>query len=695
MGSRLISTAPFVAKEQTIALPSLLAGPIIRRTDPSRICVWLATSHEARTAAHVTHLSRGDVLGTGSGESVRLGTNLFVHLIQVTPQKNVFPTDELLAYDVEIEVDGSRRNLDDLGLLQGPNRIAYPGFEQPTFFIRAATPTFNLLHGSCRLLHGKGEDALKAADQLLARSAHDVSARPTMLVLTGDQVYADEVAGPLIAYLRRLATELMGPGDETSVPGVPQLSKLGVYMRAATATEKLKLTSGHAENHLMSFGEWAAMYLLSWSEANWPAKFPQAEEVVGDDFGSPATVLKTRAKYNSEERHLERARAALPSVRRVLANIPTYMIFDDHDATDDWNITRDWRNAVYESPAGRRAIANALASYWAFQGWGNNPDEYSREFKQMIATHADAGEDSHSDSELWRFDRWSYFIPAQVPVVVIDTRTQRTFDSREGGARLIGANERRRVVNIAREAGHRHGDPLILVTAVPLFGLELQERRQKFLVGKLGPYEIDFEAWHSNLQGFVDFLHLLIDDLGLRTCLILSGDVHYGLNARVRFCIGDKELTILQLVSSSFKHSGALSKSALNLLGRLVTKKHERVGWDRPPEVVNSNGIKERFLSKATNTDEWNDDAPVFLGPKRAEALGIADPPDYLECRIYIRPEGSGASMLVGENNVGLVTVGQEEITHRLMALGGKGTTEHVARVAATNGLAELSPQEW
>jgi hypothetical protein len=110
---------------------------------------------------------------------------------------------------------------------------------------------------------------------------------------------------------------------------------------------------------------------------------------------------------------------------------------------------------------------------------------------------------------------------------------------------------------------------------------------------------------------------------------------------------------------------------------------------------VNSNGIKERFLSKATNTDEWNDDAPVFLGPKRAEALGIADPPDYLECRIYIRPEGSGASMLVGENNVGLVTVGQEEITHRLMALGGNGTTEHVARVAATNGLAELSPQEW
>jgi hypothetical protein len=127
----------------------------------------------------------------------------------------------------------------------------------------------------------------------------------------------------------------------------------------------------------------------------------------------------------------------------------------------------------------------------------------------------------------------------------------------------------------------------------------------------------------------------------------------------------------------------------------LVTKKHERVGWDRPPEVENSNGIKESILSKATNTDEWNDDAPVFLGPKRAEALGIAQPPDYLECRVYVRPEGAGASMLVGENNVGLVTIEKEEISHRLLALSGKGTTEHIARIAATNGLSELSPQEW
>jgi len=60
-------------------------------------------------------------------------------------------------------------------------------------------------------------------------------------------------------------------------------------------------------------------------------------------------------------------------VRRALANVPTYMIFDDHDVTDDWNLTARWRDRVRASPAGRRIVANALAAYWAFQGWGNDP----------------------------------------------------------------------------------------------------------------------------------------------------------------------------------------------------------------------------------------------------------------------------------------------------------------------------------
>ena len=47
---------------------------------------------------------------------------------------------------------------------------------------------------------------------------------------------------------------------------------------------------------------------------------------------------------------------SLPRVRRALANVPTYMVFDDHDVTDDWNLGRAWRDRVFTSPLGRRII---------------------------------------------------------------------------------------------------------------------------------------------------------------------------------------------------------------------------------------------------------------------------------------------------------------------------------------------------
>ena len=63
----------------------------------------------------------------------------------------------------------------------------------------------------------------------------------------------------------------------------------------------------------------------------------------------------------------------LPRVRRALANVPTYMVFDDHDVTDDWNIVRAWRDQVHTTPLGRRIITDALVAYAVFQDWGNDP----------------------------------------------------------------------------------------------------------------------------------------------------------------------------------------------------------------------------------------------------------------------------------------------------------------------------------
>jgi hypothetical protein len=67
---------------------------------------------------------------------------------------------------------------------------------------------------------------------------------------------------------------------------------------------------------------------------------------------------------------------SVQACRRVMANCSTYMLFYNHDVTDDWN-DKIWENKTKSNKMSRRIIANTLAAYWCFQGWGN--DRFSAE----------------------------------------------------------------------------------------------------------------------------------------------------------------------------------------------------------------------------------------------------------------------------------------------------------------------------
>ena len=665
----------------TVQLREVLAGPVLRRAEPERVCVWLATSAERRVRADVFAVGPSGLerLGGAEAQRVRLGPNLYVHLATAVPDGGRFPTDRLLAYDLEVSGggDGSPRRLGDLGLLSGRRDITYAGLPLPTFFLRGdEAPVLHLLHGSCRLLHGKGEDALPIADDLLARTALDLDERPSALFLTGDQIYGDDVAGPMIGHLTSLGSALFGADDADSVPGVPSLPSIAVYGRQDVAQEKARFTSDKATNHLFSLGEYAAAYLVSWDEHNWPDTFVPAEEAVPDDQAEGRELARLRRRYRREAGCLEVARRALPAVRRVLANVPVYMAFDDHDVTDDWNITAEWRRRVEDSPTGRRVVANALAAYWAFQGWGNEPANFDDDFSRAVAGGIEAGSrrEASFDDAVLSFDRWSYVAATSPPTVVLDTRTQRSYDSDLGAARLLGPGELGRMTTLFEEAGATPPGPVILVSPVPVFGLELQERRQKFLEGKLGPYEIDFEEWHSNLHGLVDLMRCLVERLGITSCTVLSGDVHYGLSVEATFCVDGSELRVAQLVSSSFKHSGALAKRGLHALGRIVRRRHHRVGWDHAPRLDGPSNRARRVLQRPVNTDEWGD-APVFLSPRLARWLQVADAPRYEEIRRYAPPEERPSMLVVGEANVGLVSLHHDRVVHRLLGRPDPGQT--------------------
>ena len=126
-----------IEKGTLSGLPLLLAGPILRRVEPNQVCIWIACSKNVSVQAEIfrvrvnslekidkTHNDNDDQssivdpIGYGSTKSIRLGENLFIALVVARPlqpnieynnnsphDKMTFPTDELLAYDVEITYD--------------------------------------------------------------------------------------------------------------------------------------------------------------------------------------------------------------------------------------------------------------------------------------------------------------------------------------------------------------------------------------------------------------------------------------------------------------------------------------------------------------------------------------------------------------------------------------------------------------
>src|SRR5690348_3664 len=290
----------------------LLAGPILRRAEPERVCVWICTLGPVRPELLVYRACGGpdEVLGSGTAESVRLGERLYVHLLTGTPRAGRFPAGELLTYDVELDTGGTMLHLADLGLSAGVGALGYAGFRLPSFFLQAADAPLHVLHGSCRKLHSKGEDAFWCADELLASTAGDITRRPSALILTGDQIYGDDVAPGLAGYLNRLGSYLTGRQEQ--IPGVPPLGTLADGGRGRWIRDQACFTSPHAANHVMAFGEYAALYLMAFSDTTWPA------DLAG--LASHARRVAVSAGRPESAEALARARAALPAVRRVLAN---------------------------------------------------------------------------------------------------------------------------------------------------------------------------------------------------------------------------------------------------------------------------------------------------------------------------------------------------------------------------------------
>lgn len=650
-----------------------------------RACIWIACSKAAAISAKVYRLSDlknpgARPLGSGAAKTVRVGENLFVSLAVATPAGHDFPTDELLAYDLEIIEGGGRSSrLSDFGLADGKNSLAYPQSEGsenaalPTFFIRGKNSQLNVLHGSCRKLHGQGPDCLSVADDLVAASFADLGRRPSALYLTGDQVYADDVAGPLIHHLTRFGALLLGREEQIDGLG-KKLTEIRIGERQKLIRQYARFTSGSAANHLMSLGEFVAMYLVAWNVENWPAKFPDAGEDISREEGQAK-------KYACEMEQLENTRRALPSVGRALANIPTYMIIDDHEITDDWNITQEWHNNVESSRCGRQIIASGLAAYWAFQAWGNDPELFGTD--HALAANADAiskylnrslPSNGETSAELEAFQdhflnigSWTFGCPSTggaLATVFLDSRMQREYDSFNGPPILVNDKGLQLLLHAAARAGHRKGDPLVIVTPTPVFGFDLVEKIQNLLGRVTGVYEIDLETWSANRRGFSSLLIFILENLQPSHCIFLAGDVHYGFTATGSFSLvgkqgGPKEpaasMGVTQLNSSALKTTSLGKEVALGAaLGPVRQLLYAK------PSVIRGLWVDGKADARVQSVPEW------VAKKSMVNLSGSAVP-----------------RLIVADNNIGFVTIDADrgEISHSLLTLQGDGVQSSMAVV--------------
>ena len=189
------------------------------------------------------------------------------------------------------------------------------------------------------------------------------------------------------------------------------------------------MTTVDGESHLFAFGEFAALYVMVWSNACWPLPgrlAPRSAPIRIPErrcAAMPPDIPRARARFDklwpkdvrdktegqakttrnatdrgrrsrsaccaggrrSSKRAMRRSSAVaefyrgLPKVRRALANVPTYMIFDDHDVTDDWNLNPIWVDRVNNTTLGRTILRNALASLRGVPGLGQRSVRYLNE----------------------------------------------------------------------------------------------------------------------------------------------------------------------------------------------------------------------------------------------------------------------------------------------------------------------------
>lgn len=537
-------------------LPAIVAGPLLRRLEPTRVVLWLVGTRELSLTLRLQGV--GDIsLDAEKCTVIAVGRLAFVHLIDVQLE-SALPCDTFIDYDLLID--------DATGMAEWAPHLLYAGATCANLVVRSRID--QLLHGSCRKPHHPATDGLLCVDQLLADET-DARHRPALLIMSGDQVYADDVAGPMLRAIHALI-ERLGLFDE-HLDGAVVSDSAKLYQHPASYYHRADLlpalesnetlrerffggarkpifTSSSADNHLVTFAEVMAMYMLVWSPTSWSLINPSA----------PTLTPERLKRYNLEQTRIDAFKAGLGNVARALAHLPSLMIFDDHDITDDWNLSAQWEETAYGHPFSKRIIGNALIAYLLCQGWGNNPDAFKGVLEQTAQLSA-SGDDGYLDmpvqddliDQLLRFQQWHFVLPSSPALVVIDTRTRR-WRSEMALKQPSGLLDWEALSELQQELLDHPS--AIIVSPAPIFGVKLIETVQKIFSWCGYPLLVDAENWMAHRGAAQVILNIFRHSRTPGNYVVLSGDVHYSFVYEVLIRHRKAGPQIWQITSSGIKN---------------------------------------------------------------------------------------------------------------------------------------------
>ena len=518
--------------------------------------IWVVTSNADSPALN---LSANEVVVSGNcqRETIRVGKYAFIHLLSFTSSEP-FEDTARIGYSLSFSDDAQQASWENeqRGLLyDGQSSLCFHYTETPE----------TILHGSCRKPHFHSDDALAQVDVLHKNAFKKQNDFPDLLLMTGDQIYADDVAGPMLKAIHSVIDRLGLYHEALEGAVVTNTNELathehGYYEREqllpqiATNTvlssiffgakKKPVFTSVNAQNHLIGSAEIIAMYLLVWSDTLWA-------DINIDKDGIPP---KYHAIFDKEHEALNGFVKQLPQVRRALAHIPTYMIFDDHDVTDDWNLTRGWEQEVYGNPLSKRMIGNALIGYLLCQGWGNAPKKVAPLIAKVQESMGESGLNSHDEiiDDLLAFDQWHYRLDTTPPIEVLDTRTQR-WRSESNMNKPSGLMDWEALCDFQHSIIGK--ESVIVVSAAPIYGVKVIEAIQKVFTFFGKALTVDAENWMAHKGTANVILNIFRHYKTPPDFIILSGDVHYSFVYDVRLRFRRNSPHITQFTCSGLKNA--------------------------------------------------------------------------------------------------------------------------------------------